>query len=197
MVKSLLLNSSHYKGNSTFSIKLSSQLKAPDEVQAVSVSNISFYNSTFNITSSYGNNKIVLSWLGTNYNITFPDGYYSANDISSFIQDFCVKNTLYMIDSATLKYVYFLELVTNSVRYAIQVNIYPIPTSAQATTLGYTQPSGATWSFPATASTPQMVINSAFGSLIGQEAGTYPSSVQTTPQNILPTKTPVISPVDT
>jgi hypothetical protein len=65
-------------------------------------------------------------------------------------------------------YMYFAEITTNSQRYAISLNLYAVPTSAQATTLGYSQPSVASWSFPAsTATTPQLTFNTAFGNLIG------------------------------
>jgi hypothetical protein len=91
---------------------------------------------------------------------------------------------------------YFYEILQNSVRYAIQLNSYYLPTSAQATTLGYTQPAGATWSYPATNKTPQLTFNDTFGKLIGFEGQTYPASVFTTNQSIVSKKTPNISPVD-
>jgi len=92
--------------------------------------------------------------------------------------------------------VYFVEIEANSPRYAIQLNLYAIPTSSQATTLGYSLASGASWSLPATATTPTLTFNSAFGLLIGQYAGTYPTTAQTTNQQFVSTITPIISPVN-
>jgi hypothetical protein len=77
----------------------------------------------------------------------------------------------------------------------LQLNLYLIPTSAQATTLSYTQPTSASWSFPGTASTPQLSFNSAFGKLIGLGAATYPPSVQTSTSSYVSTTTTIISPV--
>ena len=63
----------------------------------------------------------------------------------------------------------------------------------------YVKPTSATWSFPAvsTANNPQITITTAFGNLIGFNVGTYPSSLSTSTQSILSSKTPIISPVST
>jgi len=195
MVKSLIINSSHYTGNATFKYKLRTPMKAPDDVSHVSIVSCSIYNNTFNISSSYGNNTISISWLGTSYSYTFPDGHYSVSDLNSYVQALCYSNNLYMTTSSG-SIVYFIELVTNSVRYAVSVNLYYIPTSANASTLGYTIPSAASWTAPSTNVTPTITFNSSFGSLIGLSAGTYPSTEQTTNQQFISTTTPVISPVN-
>ena len=93
-------------------------------------------------------------------------------------------------------YVYFVEIATNAVRYAISLNVYALPTTAQATTLGYSLPSGAGWVLPTSAQTPQVTIGSAFGALIGQAAGTYPAAISSTSVQTISTVTPIISPVD-
>jgi len=139
MVKSIILNSTDYVGNATFTYNFKSQLKSPQDVCCIAVSNISFYNNTFNISSYYGNNTLTLNWLGTNYVITIPNGYYSSNDIQAYIQAYCYLNGLYML-TISGNIVYFLDLNTSAPRYAIQLNLYPIPTSAQAVSLGYTLP---------------------------------------------------------
>ena len=76
----------------------------------------------------------------------------------------------------------FFEIVQNSVRYALKLNSYYIPTNGNASTIGYTKPSGAAWSYPITNQTPQ--------------AQTYPSTIQSTNQSIVSTQTPVISSVN-
>jgi hypothetical protein len=82
------------------------------------------------------------------------------------------------------------------VLYKIGLNLYAIPTSSQATSLGYTIPSTALWTAPTTAETPVVTINSSFGSLIGLPSGSYPSVALSTSQNFTSTKTPVISPIN-
>ena len=199
-MKTIILNSSNYvqgSGNQ-FSIQFPSVTKfnAGDKI---GVAGLAIYNSTFNITASRGNNKISIIWNGATpqtYTFTFPDGYYSASDMNAYIQQQCIINGLYMTTNNGSTYVYFVEITTNAVRYAISLNVYPIPTTAQATTLGYSMPSGATWSLPASAQCPQVVVSTAFGALIGQNAGTYPATVSSTAVQTVSAFTPIISPVD-
>ena len=128
------------------------------------------------------------------YYWTIPDGYYSVSDINYWIQSQFIANKLYCTNTAGN--VYFFDFVQNSVRYSVQADSYYIPTSSGATTLGYTAASGASWSFPSANQTPQMSWNSIFGSLIGQVAQTFPSTVFATNQSTLSTITPIISPVN-
>jgi hypothetical protein len=92
--------------------------------------------------------------------------------------------------------VYFFELVVNSIRYSTSLNFYAIPTDAQATSLGYTKPANATWTYPVSPQTPSLSFGQPFGNLIGFTFGTYPPTVQSTNVQYLSTSTPVISPVD-
>jgi hypothetical protein len=157
------------------------------------------YNSTFNVTAARGNNVIQLIWNAgtiTNYSFTIPDGYYSISDLNYFLQQQMILNNLYCTTNGGSQNVYFAELQINAVRYAVSLNLYYLPTAANAVALGYSIPAGATWTFPVSNKTPQVIINSAFGNLIGQNAGTYPSAVSAANVQFISTKTPVISPVD-
>jgi hypothetical protein len=200
-MKTIILNSSNYVAgsNNQFSIAFPGNGVKFNAGDKIAVAGIAVYNSTFNITSARGNNKISIIWNSATpqtYTFTFPDGYYSASDMNAFIQQQSILNNLYMTTNNGSTYVYFVEITTNSVRYAISLNVYPIPTSAQATTLGYSMPSGATWSLPSSAQCPQIVINTAFGALVGQTAGTYPATIQSTAVQTISSITPIISPVD-
>ena len=199
-MKTIIINSSNYVAGSgnQFAISLPSNVKfnAGDKI---AVAGIAVYNSTFNITAARGNNSITIVWnaaSSVSYTFTFPDGYYSASDMNAYIQQQCILNNLYMTTNNGSTYVYFIEITTNAIRYAISLNVYPIPTTAQATTLGYDKPVGATWVFPASAQCPQTTFNSAFGALIGQSAGTYPATISANAVQLISTITPIISPVD-
>jgi len=89
-----------------------------------------------------------------------------------------------------------MEFVTNAPQYAIGINAYAIPTSATATTLGYTKPASATWSYPSSAQTPQINVNSALGTLLGFSAAYYPAAISASNVQFLSNLTPKISPVD-
>ena len=198
-MRTIIINSSNYVSGTfnTFTYNLPVSTKFNDG-DTVGVASIALYNSTFNITSARGNNTFQIIWnanTSVTYTLTIDDGYYSVSDINYFIQSFCITNKLYMTD-ATGNNIYFVELVINAPRYSVQLNSFALPTTAQATTLGYSIPSGASWTAPTAASTPQLVISNTFGSLIGFANGTFPSSIQTTTQSFLSTVVPVLSPID-
>ena len=199
-MRTLVINSSnHVEGTrNKFVYTFPSQLKLTEN-HRIGVSGISMYNSTFNIEAKRGNNTITLIWNAdsqTSHTFTFPDGYYSVAQMNEFLQQQMILNNLYVTNSSG-QYVYFVELVTNSSRYSVQLNAYYLPTSANATTLGYTKPSGATWNYPAANKCPQLTIGAKFGSLIGFEAGTYPSgSSVATNQEFISTKEPKLNVVD-
>jgi hypothetical protein len=194
MVKTITINSSHWNaGRNAFVYQLRGQMVCPRDVDSVALSTCSFYNSTFNISSSIGNNTITLGWLGTNYTITIPDGYYSASDINSYLQGYSYSNKLYMVD-ATGNPIYFIECQINSQRYKISLNFYYIPTLINAAVLGFTQPATPGWSYPATNTCPTLTISSGLGTLLGLAAGTYGTG---SVNNVnLSTITPNISPVN-
>ena len=197
-VKLIVINSSNYVENSgnTYIYKLPQTMKFSKKSK-VGVASLSMYNSTFNISASRGNNKLTFTFPSATpqtLNITFDDGYYSIDQMNYYVQSKMYENKMYVTNG--INTYYFFEIVQNAVRYAVQLNSFYLPTLAQATTLNYVQPAGATWSYPASNRTPQLTFNDSFGNLIGFEGQTYPATVQTTNQSIDSTKTPNISPVD-
>ena len=199
-MRTIVINSSnHVEGTrNKFVYTFPSQLKLTEN-HRIGVSGISMYNSTFNIEAKRGNNTITLIWNAdsqTSHTFTFPDGYYSVAQMNEFLQQQMILNNLYVTNFSG-QYVYFVELVTNSSRYSVQLNAYYLPTSANATTLGYTKPSGATWNYPAANQCPQLTIGAKFGSLIGFEAGTYPTDASVaTNQEFISTLEPKLNVVD-
>lgn len=199
-MRTIIINSSNYvigSGNQyTYNFPSTVHFDTED---AVGIASCSIYNSTFNITSTLANNTITFKWnanTSTTFTFTIPDSYMSVSDLNFFLQQQMILNNLY-VTNASSQNVYFAEFIVNAPRYAVSLNIYPLPTSAQATTLGYTIPSGATWSFPTSASCPQLTLTSAFGALIGYIAGTYPATSSTsTTQNLVSSLTPNLNVVD-
>ena len=153
------------------------------------------YFSIFNITSDYGNNTFSYTWFdGIEYSITIPDGYYEISDLNSYFQSIMIANTHYMTNSAG-QFIYFLEFIVNTSRYAVQINSYPLDTTIQSTN-GYILPTGATWSVPATSTLSQFNVNtSGFGEVLGYEIGSYPTTqVGSTTSSFLSSKAPQITP---
>lgn len=160
----------------------------------VAVSSISMYYSWYNILASSDNNTFSYVWYSSSGSvteiITIPDGFYSISEINSYLQSQMISNGHYLVDGSG-NYVYYLEFITNSTYYSIQLNSYPIPTSLPS---GWTNPASIT--FPAVATTPQVTISAnAFRDIIGFNAGTYPAAVQTTTYSKLSDYTPQVTPV--
>jgi hypothetical protein len=190
----ILVNSTHYQGNNKYVYKLPSSVTLRKGTK-LSLYSFSMYNSTYNISSTLNNNKFSIIWLGTSYNFTIPNGYYSLDQLNNYLQFCMLSNNLYF--KTTTAPVYPISISANSVQYSAQINVLYIPTSAGATTLGYTKPTGASWNFPVSNSTPQFVVNSGLQSILGFQNGqsTFPESVQTTNQQFISSALPILSPV--
>jgi hypothetical protein len=140
---------------------------------SIAVSSVSMYYSWFNISSALGNNTFSYTWINgatkTTYNVVIPDGLYEISDLNSFLQFTFIENGNYLIDGGG-KNVYYGELLLNPTRYAVQVNTYYVPTSAQATTLGYTSPVGFA-GFPTISYNPIFTFPTSFNNIVGFSAG--------------------------
>jgi len=134
----------------------------------IAVSQIIMYYSWFNITSAMSNNTFTYSWtVGTTttfYSVVIPDGLYEIADINKYLQWTMINNGTYLTNSNGDN-VYYVELLVNPNRYAIQINTFLIPTSLPT---GWTQPSTFV-GYPTT--TQNSVFNipstSNFGEIIG------------------------------
>lgn len=188
------INSSHYDGKYSYIYKFPAPVTFKNA--KVAVESLSIYNSTFNINTKFNNNVMSILWLGNTYNIIIPDGYYSIDQLNSFLQQQCLINNLYCTTNSGSNYVYFINLSANVVTYDIELDLFTIPTSTQASALGFTIASGATWSFPASATTPQLQINAGLQTLFGMtNQSLFPLTPQSTNQTFVSNGTPVISPV--
>ena len=197
MSRTLVINSSNYVvgSNNKFVYRFPNTINF-DAGSTIGLSSISIYNSTFNVEKSRGNNVIQILWLGVTHTIVIEDGYYTVNDLNFRIQQYCILNNLYMTTNSGSNVIYFVELVTNSIKYSVQLNVYPIPTEVQSVSLGYSK-IGTSWSFPSIATTPQLnILSQQFGNLIGYVFGLYPLLPQLTTQSYLSVTTPIISPVN-
>ena len=167
----------------------------------VAIHNINMYNNAFNIDSlAYANNtlQIVVPTGSTTtvLDILIPDGLYSYEDLSRFIQIKLREGGAYLINADGLE-VHYVKLSSNAVYYGCQIDLHPVPTTLPS---GWTRPSsgiysGAT-SLPTTTRVMQMrITNAEFASIIGFRTGDYPSSSQTTAQTFISNTTPTIRPV--
>ena len=161
------------------------------------VSSVSIPYSWNNVSTYYNNKTFSLIFptaaTTVTYSFVLPDGFYTVNDINYFIQQTCISNGAYLIDSA-LNNVYFTNIAYNATYYSIQVLLFSVPT-----TIGtYTRPATGLYStigtgLPTTAYTPQLIIptSGSIGTIIGFASGTFPAAQTVTSQSLLSTLTPI------
>ncbi len=128
----------------------------------IAVSRISIYYSWFNITSLMNNNKISYNWNGVNYDLIIPDGLYQITNLNQFLQFEMIKNGTYLINNIG-ENVYYLEIMLNPTRYAVQINSYNFPVSLPS---GYSTPSNFP-GFPTQTFNPTIIIPQYFNQIIG------------------------------
>lgn len=169
----------------------------PLKNNSIGVSSLFFPNSIFNVSglytnSGFNNNSFsYIWWDNVTYTMTLPDGLYEVADINNYLLNTMISNGHYLLD-ANGDYVVYLQIQVSPTIYAVVINAFPVPTSLPT---DYTNPAGM--SFPATTTTPQIVIPSTnnFGLLLGFSSGTYPSSQQTTNYSVSSDLTPQINPI--
>jgi hypothetical protein len=179
----------------------------------VGVSSLAIAYSWPNINSAVGvplslrtNGNFSYTWPNGAGSLTFTvtapsNSFWEVSDLNAYLQSVMLANKTYLIDSNSNP-VYYINIAVNSSRYAVQLNITPVPTSLP---VGYTQPSSPGWSLPTGAAvTPQVIVPSpsgynsgTFGSYIGFHAGSFPSAVQATDYSAISSFSPTVSPVST
>jgi hypothetical protein len=191
------LNSTHWiKGSNQFRYSLGHNPRNFGPGSKISLSNLTIYNQTFNIEASKNNNTFSIMWLGVQYDFVMKDGYYTIDDINYYIQYCCLLEKLHVFQANGQPF-YFIETTANAIRYSAQVNIKTIPTAANATTLAYTKPPGATWVYPSSQVTPQLILSPGLGVILGFQTNlSLPATVQSTNQSIFSDVSPQLSTVD-
>lgn len=188
----ILLNQSHQVGQHQFQYKFSRPIDLGDYEMALG--SVSIYYSWRAITAARVNNQFQLIWptgaTTQTFTVTLPDGTYSAADLNAYLQYWSIQNKLYLINSTTGAYYYFLSVAENPSAYAIQFNMLPYKAVS-----GYTAASGAL-AFSTAGYTPQLVVTgAAFGSIIGFPPATYPAAQQATQYSVNSPMVPQIDPV--
>ena len=148
--------------------------KFPNSVQFrdnyIAFSSCSMYYSWFNVTNLFRNNSFTYNWIdgagvATTYTVTIPDGLYEVSAINNYLQFVLIQNGHYLVNPAGDN-VYYIELIVNPERYAIQINTFLFPTALPAL---WTNPAGV--AFPPQSFNPIVTIPAEFNNLIGYVAG--------------------------
>lgn len=195
--------------NNTFVYNFPGSLYFPHH--EIAVQSVSMFYAWSNINTALDNNRLsfyypanaagaVSTGAGvlTPISIVIPTGQYSISALNALVQYYCIQNGMYLIN-ASGQNVYYLEMLVNAPRYAIQVNTFPIPLSSNFTysaiTLQWTGNGGTAWAgwttpvasassgtaafcgFPALGGairwSPCFYFPSFFSDIVGYPAGTY------------------------
>ena len=175
MSYTLVLNSKNVIGsnNNIFQYQFLNGFKIGDNAE-ISVSAAQIPYSWYNVSYFYQNTKFNLIFptgaTTATLNITIPDGFYTVNDLQSYIEQVCITNNYYLINTAG-NYVYYVNLSYNISAYKIQLISSLVPTTLP---VGWTNPG---WTLPTVTRCPQFVVlDNFFGKLIGFNIGTYPTT---------------------
>lgn len=185
----LILNSSNVSNRNTNAIFqynfIGGNFTVEEGTEAM-ISSAQIPYSIFNITSVYNNNRLLIGFptgastnTYTTFNLLFPDGFYTIDDIRNFIQQYCITNGLYLINTAG-DYVYYIDVQQNATYYANQILLYTVPRSLPT---GWTQPSNwIGYSTFTSDRTPyvQFVAANQFHEYMGFNNGIYPPGATTT-----------------
>jgi hypothetical protein len=132
----------------------------------IAVSQISMYYSWYNVSSALKNNILQYTWrvgtTTTTFTITIPDGLYEIAVLNELLQFAMIQNGHYLVNPSGQN-VYYLEILVNPSRYAVQLNTFLVPIALPA---GWTQP--ASWSGYSTLTfNPQFILPAKMNELLG------------------------------
>ena len=145
-----------------------------------------FYNQFFNVSAALGNNQVILkypiftaanTYTMVSYTVMLADGYYTFSELNEAINNSCLNQGLYLLDG-TGAVVTFHQITDNTVTYKTTISNYRLPTAAQATALGFTNPGGLAILNPGNLMvTPQVqIVGAQMAKLTGFNVGTYPAT---------------------
>ena len=175
----------------SFRIKFQKGQRFNRETHSVALSELSLYNSFFNISTEYNNTLLQMIWQGTTYNIQLENNsFLSIEDINFVIQTWALNNGFYCEDTATNQNVFFFDIQSNSSLYKCQLSSYLLQQNAEGTLV-----IKGNWSFDN--SLPRLIIpdGSQLTKFFGLASGTYPSLATTQSTVILSSSAPDINQV--
>lgn len=90
----------------------------------VALSYIHFYDTFYNISNKFNNNKIKYVYDNIDYEINFPDGTYTYKDFNNYLHFKMRNNNHYDLDKETGIENYPIDIVVNSVYSCLSVVIH-------------------------------------------------------------------------
>jgi hypothetical protein len=186
----LIINSENIKNvntNAIFEYKFIGGGFTVEEGMQVMLSSAQIPYSINNITQAYNNQAFTFrmptgAGIGsyTTFNIVIPEGFYTIDDLNSYMQYYAIANGLYLVNADGNNVYYTPTFTVNQPYYSVEILLYLVPRSLPA---GWTQPSNwigySTYSADRTGNI--VVLNNNFKKYIGFLPGNYPDIAQVIP----------------
>ena len=171
-MKLILLNSSNFISDNQLEFKFQGayQINRQDRL---AFKGGSLFNSFFNIGTEYNNTDVLVTFpsktpITVNWHI--EDGFYTNQQLSDLLQQFCLDNGFYTIDEDTSDTNFYISIFANPSTYKIEIQLLSLPTVDVQTAS----------SFQATiASVNSMIASSSSVAAINDRFDGYGSSVLT------------------
>lgn len=180
------------QGNSTF-LNNTITYTAPRQIDLkdaeVAMNFLSIPYSWRNITTEFNNKNFAYVWNGTEFPIVIPDGFYSISDLDLYLKFVMNQNGHYLVDGDGDP-VYYITFASNPIYYTTTFTLSVVPAILP---VGFTNPNAITLN----GLTPQIrfAVGAEFNTLLGVDAGTYPTAQSATLFDFNAQNTPLISPV--
>jgi hypothetical protein len=178
------MNSSHYvAGTNMYSMKLNPALDTKGRNAKISVKNCAIHNSSYNISADLGNNTFSIIWINSErLDVTIPDGYYSFDDLNSYLQYVMTSKKWYIRNTSSSNPVqsqFFISFKANFIRYTTEIGILYVPSEMPS---GFAYPVTETnevlgWTLPTVPKYPQIILSSKLMKLFGfKTTSIFPSN---------------------
>lgn len=140
----------------------------------IALQKLNLYYSWSNINNT--NNTFSISWptgsgAYSNFSVTIPSNtnFATISELNDFLQTVMIANKLYLINSTTGDFLYFMSIVANSNIYGVNLIQALVPSTLP---IGYNTPPGFI-GFPTVSRTMRFISdNSDFNLLIGYQSNT-------------------------
>lgn len=206
----IIINSTHYKSNNTYTVPLATSINLND--YEVSIGSGYIYYSWYNISSALNNNSFQLiipnNATTTTITYTIPDGAYNISTLNSWLESQLVSDGYYLrytgdasnILTGAIRQanIYPCKFQVNPATYSIEFISISLPRTADLVaptfngyvTGGFVLPTSNNKS-------TQLIIAStnSFGTIIGYASGTFGSGTASSTETIESTLIPNVNPI--
>ena len=120
------LNATHAVGNlPEFRVRFAQALDLRGRNPSIGLASAHFYHSFANIGPEFGNQQFSVTWTdGVTKDFTIPRGYYTAADLSQFVQYSLQQQGWYTPSTTTSSVIHYIRLEPNPTQYTVALTVY-------------------------------------------------------------------------